>query len=159
MRYIQIIRGAYGYRKEGSGITITKTPTDPPFEVSDAEAERLVKIKVAKYAEAPKGNADAQSHDDDGEQPLFNNGMKLAELQEIAKAYGVDASKMRKKDEVINAIEAAIAEADAAGTDDEPPEGDTDETENDNGDDENGEPNSDDEQPPNLGTANPEVTI
>ena len=148
MRYIQIIRGAYGYRRDGSGTTITKTRTDPPFEVTDAEAERLIKIKVAKYAATPTGDDGVQDLDDDGGKlPVYDKEMKLTELQEIAKAYGVDASKMRRKDEVITAIESAIAEAKKAN---EPPNEET--------EDSDGDPVGDDEKPPSLSTADPEVT-
>jgi len=44
--------------------------------------------------------------------------MKLDELKEIAASYGVDTSAMRKKADVIAAIEAAKK---AAGADDEEP--------------------------------------
>ena len=48
--------------------------------------------------------------------------MKLDELKDIAAAYGVDASAMRKKSDVIADIEAAKAgQTDDDGTDDEEP--------------------------------------
>ena len=47
--------------------------------------------------------------------------MKLDELKEVAARYGVDASAMRKKADVIAAIEAAKAEQPDDGTDDEEP--------------------------------------
>lgn len=49
--------------------------------------------------------ADA-AEDDDAKLP-FDKDMKLAALQQIAATYGVDASKMQKKADVIAAIQAA----------------------------------------------------
>lgn len=54
MKNIKIIRGTYGHRKTGSTITSPKTRTDPAFPVDDDEAQRLVKMGIAEYAnEAP----------------------------------------------------------------------------------------------------------
>ena len=47
--------------------------------------------------------------------------MKLDKLKEVATRYGVDASAMRKKADVIAAIEAAKAEQPDDGADDEEP--------------------------------------
>ena len=48
--------------------------------------------------------------------------MELDELKEVATRYGVDASAMRKRADVIAAIEAAKAgQTDDDGTDDEEP--------------------------------------
>ena len=51
MKTIKIIGGAYGHRKDGTGSVCVKTSSDPPFEVDDKEAKRLVGLKVAKIAE------------------------------------------------------------------------------------------------------------
>ena len=57
---IRIISGTYGYRpmilaSDGSvrmsPYVVPKTPRDPPIEVTDAEAERLVKLGVAEYVD------------------------------------------------------------------------------------------------------------
>lgn len=60
--------------------------------------------------------------------------MKLDELKEVAAAYGVDASAMRKKADVIAAIEEAKASADEAADDDQ---------------------TGDNEEPPQIGAADP----
>lgn len=41
--------------------------------------------------------------------PEYDEDMKLDELKEVATAYGVDASAMRKKADIIDAIEKAKA--------------------------------------------------
>jgi len=51
MKTIKIIGGIYGYRKSGSTITTPKSRTDPPFEISDEEAVRLIEMGVAVYAD------------------------------------------------------------------------------------------------------------
>ena len=53
--------------------------------------------------------------------PEYDEDMKLDDLKEVAARYGVDASAMRKKADVIAAIEAAKAEQPDDGTDDEEP--------------------------------------
>ena len=49
MKLIKIINGTYGYRPEKSKCVEPKQAGDPPFEVSDEEARRLVALKVAAY--------------------------------------------------------------------------------------------------------------
>lgn len=49
MKKIRIIQGVFGLR-QGS-FTLTKTKNDPPFEVDDEVAKRLIKQGVATYAE------------------------------------------------------------------------------------------------------------
>ncbi|MCL2636957.1 MAG: hypothetical protein FWD48_01170 [Oscillospiraceae bacterium] len=53
-KLIKIINGTYGYKKDGTGSVLPKTPSDPPFEVSEAEAKRLIALKVAEYADKEK---------------------------------------------------------------------------------------------------------
>ena len=63
----------------------------------------------------------APETDDAPAAPEYDEDMKLDELKEVAAAYGVDASAMRKKADVIAAIEAAKAEQPDDGADDEEP--------------------------------------
>ena len=48
MKRIKIIRGAYGHKPTGTRIVVTKTSTSDPFDVSDEEAARLVKLGIAE---------------------------------------------------------------------------------------------------------------
>lgn len=125
---IQIISGTYGLRVNGYTV-IRKTPDDPPFDVSDDEAARLVKLRVARIVGNPPVETPVEEpvqpdpveepvqpdpeKDEDGEitetPPAYSESMKLAELKEVAAAYGVDASKAKSKAEVIALIEAAKA--------------------------------------------------
>ncbi len=52
MKIIKIINTVYGHRPAGSKYIQPKRAGDPPFEVEDGEAERLVSMGVAVYVDA-----------------------------------------------------------------------------------------------------------
>ena len=123
---IQIIKGTFGYYNGRKVIPITEA--DGPQKFDDELEARLVKEGVAKYigeqtVPAPVDDADesASTNTAADEAPEYDEDMKLDELKEVAERYGVDASAMRKKADVIAAIEAAKAEQPDDGTDDEEP--------------------------------------
>ena len=126
---IQIIKGTFGYYNGRKVIPITEA--DGPQKFDDELEARLVKEGVAKYigeqdeqpAPAPGDDADepASTNTAADEAPEYNEDMKLDELKEVAARYGVDASAMRKKADVIAAIEATKAEQPDDGADDEEP--------------------------------------
>ena len=127
---IQITAGTFGYYNGRKVIPITNADGPQKF---DPELEaRLVKQGVAKYVdEQPEAPApavkseqeleDTPETDDTAAAPEYNEDMKLDELKEVATRYGVDASAMRKKADVIAAIEATKAEQPDDGADDEEP--------------------------------------
>ena len=57
MTLIRIINGTYGHRPEGAKHIEAKTPTDGSFMVTDAEAKRLIGLKVAVLADDTVGGA------------------------------------------------------------------------------------------------------
>ena len=129
---IQIIKGTFGYYNGRKVIPITEA--DGPQKFDDELEARLVKEGVAKYigelgetaeqpAPAPGDDADepASTNTAADEAPEYNEDMKLDEPKEVATRYGVDASAMRKKADVIAAIEATKAEQPDDGADDEEP--------------------------------------
>lgn len=131
---IQIIKGTFGYYNGRKVIPITEADGHQKFD--DELEARLVKEGVAKYigelgetaeqpAPAPGDDADADepasTNTAADEAPEYNEDMKLDELKEVAARYGVDASAMRKKADVIAAIEATKAEQPDDGADDEEP--------------------------------------
>ena len=121
---IQIIAGTFGYYNGRKVIPITEADGPQKF---DPELEaRLVKEGVAKYVEDPESTDSAgvpapQDPEDPADAAEYSEDMKLDELKEIAASYGVDTSAMRKKADVIAAIEAAKAEQPDDGADDEEP--------------------------------------
>jgi len=56
MLKIKIIKGVYGYKTKGS--VVPKSKNDEPFEVSEAEAKRLVDLGIAEIASNLKSQAD-----------------------------------------------------------------------------------------------------
>ena len=144
---IQIIAGTFGYYNGRKVVPITNADGPQKF---DPELEaRLVKKGVAKYvdeqpvapAPASEPEREPEGAPEAGEAPAapeYDEDMKLDELKEVAAAYGVDASAMRKKADVIAAIDKAKAggeTVDETGDNEEPPE--------------------DDEAPPEIGAADP----
>ena len=110
---IKIIKGSYGMRVKNSIVSVPAG--SDPIKLSKEKEERLVRLGVAVYVteqddvvEQP-GDASDEAQDDKivDEFPEYNEEMKLSELKEIAKVYGIDASSMRSKKEVIEAIDAA----------------------------------------------------
>lgn len=138
---IQIIAGTFGYYNGRKVVPITHADGPQKF---DPELEaRLVKQGVAEYVDdAPAAESEdpevpdpagAQASQDPGAAghpegepetpddglPEYSEDMKLDELKEIAAAYGVDASAMRKKSDIITAIEAT---KNSTADDEEPPQ-------------------------------------
>lgn len=136
---IEIIAGTFGYYNGRKVIPITKE--DGPQQFDPELEARLVKQGVAKYVDeqpvaptpAEKPGREPEAGDAPAD-PEYDEGMKLDELKEVAAAYGVDASAMRKKADVIAAIEEAKAAADEAADDDQSDDG---------------------EEPPQIGAADP----
>lgn len=129
---VQIIKGTFGYFNGRKVVPITEADGPKTF---DPELEaRLVKKGVAKYISENEHAQNetmktleyierAQTENTEAEvlteMPEYNENMKLAELKEIAAAYGVDASAIRSKTAVIEAIETSKQENDVDG--EEPP--------------------------------------
>jgi len=128
MRYITIIRGAYGHRK-AQGITETKTPTDAPFAVPEAEAARLVKLGVARYAEVPADHLVAP--------PEYDTEMHVDVLRGFMKDVGLKAPVGMSKVDMVAALDEFYG---VEPEDDEPDPGGDDEPE--------GDPEADGEGPP-----------
>lgn len=110
---IKIIKGSYGMRVKKSIVAVPAG--SDPIELSKEKEERLVRLGVAVYVteqddvvEQP-GEGSDETQDDEivDEFPEYNEEMKLSELKDVAKVYGIDASSMRSKKEVIEAIDAA----------------------------------------------------
>lgn len=116
---IQIIKGTFGYYNGRKVIPITEA--DGPQKFDDELEARLVKEGVAKYIGELGETAEQPAPAPGDEAPKYNEDMKLDELKEVATRYGVDASAMRKKADVIAAIEATKAEQPDDGADDEEP--------------------------------------
>ena len=93
---IKMIRGAYGLKI--NGVVEAMTSRSAPFSLTEAREAEMVTAGVAVYVQEPDKDPDY-------------NKMKMAELRDAAAAYGVDASKIRSKKEIIAMIEDAKAKA------------------------------------------------
>lgn len=133
MKTIKIISGIYGYRPAGSKVIEPKRAGDPAFQVEDAEAARLVSLKVAAYVdensssksetEAPKGI------------PSYNADMKSTELREIMSDYGIPYKVGMSKADMVAALDEYFKEE--------------------SGEDSDGGSEGDEEAPPDLGAEEP----
>ena len=117
MTLIKITRGSYGLYENNS--VVAKTSDDKPFEVSKAEAERLVKLEVAEIV-----NDKPEPKKSDDDVLAYDKSMKMAALSEIALKYGVDNTALEactKKQEIIDLIDEKRKETDEeeAGDDDD----------------------------------------
>ena len=110
---IKIIKGSYGMRVKN--LIVAVPAGSDPIQLSKEQEERLVRLGVAVYVTEQDNVVEQPIEDSDEAQgdeivdalPEYNENMKLTELKEIAKAYGIDASSMKSKKEVIEAIDAA----------------------------------------------------
>ena len=120
---IKIIKGSYGMRVKKSIVAVPAG--SDPIELSKEKEERLVRLGVAVYVTEQDDEVEQPGEDSDETQddeivdefPEYNEEMKLSELKDIAKVYGIDASSMRSQKEVIEAIDAArdgLPDVDAA---------------------------------------------
>ena len=127
MKKIKMLIGGYGLA-EKSGRIALKTADDDPFNVSDAEAKRLVEAGRAEYVgKAPKKEEPKveipeevpteepeteETEERESEEAAVVDevdieSMTLAQLQDLADDLGVEYKKRDKKDDLIAKIEAA----------------------------------------------------
>lgn len=104
---IKIIKGTYGYMDK-NGIVRPKTADDAPFELTPEQEARLVDLGVAEYVTAPEELPDLPEEVQGI--PEYNTGMKADELREIAKAMGLTFKAGTTKQEMVDAMDAFLAE-------------------------------------------------
>lgn len=138
MKNVIIIRGGYGYRPDANGPVNLVTAKDGAISVADEEAARLVGLGVAEYA---KDTKDVEGSLDPGDLGTY----AYNDLKKLAKEMGLSASG--SKEELIK----RISEAKLSVSEESEDEGSKDEESKDM------ESESDDEEPPVLEAAEPEV--
>lgn len=138
MKKIKIIVGTFGYMPEGANSVQLKDAKSEPFDVSDALADKLLKKGIAELTEeAPDV---VVSYDDK---------MTKAQLAEIGRVLGVNLGAGMSKNDMLAALDTAVAAADAP----EDPEGNADGE--DPEDPEDPESGADGEAPPTVSAADP----
>jgi hypothetical protein len=121
---IQIIKGVYGHMV--NGIVKPKTSADEPFELTEAQEERLVNLGVAVYVDGGR-----TALPEGVEMVDYNVNMKASELREIAKDMGLTFPVGTTKKEMVEAMDKFIESqpgveiddnGDIIGFDETPPE-------------------------------------
>ncbi|MBQ7715473.1 MAG: hypothetical protein IJT70_06360 [Clostridia bacterium] len=131
---IRIINGMYGHHDEG-GSLVVKDRNSPPFEVEDAEAERLIRDKVAEYAgtavatpavgakqdvpvdNSPEAETAAEGAETDDIAELkevveYSADMKAQELRDIAARFGITFPAVCSKAKMVAALDEYFADFD-----------------------------------------------
>lgn len=91
-----------------------KRASDGPFSLTDAQEERLVRRGVAEYV---FDHSEQPEHDGGVNLPHYDLGMTLKQLQGIAAYFGLDASKLRRKQDVVDMLDAHFANSAEAESD------------------------------------------
>lgn len=89
---IKMIKGTYG--RVVDGVVEAMTPRSGPFKLSEKREAELVAAGVAVKVEEPVNDYE---------------GMKMTELRDLAEERGVDVTGARRKQDIIDALEAADA--------------------------------------------------
>lgn len=123
---IRITAGVFGWNR-GQSYDLVKAG-DPPIEVDEALAQRLVTKGVAEYvtpSTQPDEEPAAEPTAEPDEEPAgkaYHIGMTAKELREIGESYGLTfkqgmskADMVAKMDELFAGLEPAEAEQDAEG--------------------------------------------
>ena len=133
MLTVKIISGTYGCKIKGR--IVPKDLTSEPFELEDAEAKRLVSLGVAEIITEgvatggngeetnppsvnPSNEENGSNGENEGENDIVGHldaeqlrEMTNKELKALAEDMGIDTSKMKVKDDYIQAIVAVEVSA------------------------------------------------
>ena len=119
---VKIIKGTYGHKV---GKVIKPVNAGETVELTAEQEARLIKLGVAEKVETvPAGkhenkNPNGKTPGEGDQLPEYNENMKLEALKAIAEQYGVDASSLKTKKDVVAAIDAARAELPPTGSGDD----------------------------------------
>ena len=110
---IRMISGTFGLLVDG--IVVAKTKASEPFEASEEQEARLVKLGMAEYVNAPVPAEDAPEElpelpEDVVGIPEYNVDMKADELREIAAMMGLEFPANTKKQSMVDAMDKFLEE-------------------------------------------------
>ncbi len=126
MREVKIIQGTYGYRE--NGILDPKDRFSAPFPLDDAEAERIVSLGIAEYADSGVATSPVSVSDNETgeysaeeteaqegdfsalEKSEYSTASTVAELRMIAKEIGVSFKVGMTKEDMVAALDAHFEE-------------------------------------------------
>lgn len=108
---VRIINGTYGHKKPESSGVIPISAGDPPIELDDEKARRLISIGVAESAEVDTvSGVEPEGEPSDTERIDELMELKMDQLREKAAELGIETPFGVKKGE----LAAAIAEAEGS---------------------------------------------
>lgn len=102
MRTVRIIFGTYGYH-DGYSID-AKTRNSEPFELDDAEAERIVSLGVAEYTDEANDIAVATPASDNNAHEYSVNS-SVSDLRALAKSVGITFKIGTTKEDMVAALD------------------------------------------------------
>ncbi len=104
-----------------NGIVKPKTPADPPFDVADELAYRLVREGKAEIVGDVNASADHSDNEENaGENnnegggfgiPKYGEETSKSDLKAIANEYGIEIAETATKQEIIKALDDFFADA------------------------------------------------
>lgn len=117
MRSVRIISGAYG-QHVGNRIVVRDIRSEP-FEVDDAEADRIVSLGIAVFVEVDADSSghtnmpdstddssdDNAAHFENDSRPAYTIDTPVSELRGIAKACGITFAVGTNKAQMIKALD------------------------------------------------------
>lgn len=112
---IRIIAGTYGMRKGNRVIPVTGA--SGPIVLPDVQEKELVAQGIAEFVPMAKASVATISEESLEELPMTQvpqgdglEDMKVSELRELAREYGLDMDNLTRKADLIRAIREAEAE-------------------------------------------------
>ncbi len=123
MKKVRIISGTYGLRLPGDRVD-PKTPASAPFEVSDEEAARLVRLNVAEVvheaAPAPDPEIGQEEEIQVVQEGLAIEDMTVGQLKELADQMGLEYKSRATKAQMIELISNAAGDGETESEEEGP---------------------------------------
>jgi len=130
MKHIKLTQGAFRYRPESEKSAVVVRLGDPPFDVPDATAERLVALGVAEYAEEAVATAVPLTHEEKTSEPQdemqeaagseltaledvpeYSDRMTVKQLKTLMDEVGAEYTDKMSKSDLIKRLDCFFEEA------------------------------------------------
>ena len=130
MKHIKLTQGAFRYRPESEKSAVVVRLGDPPFDVPDATAERLVALGVAEYAEEAVATAVPLTHEEKTSEPQdemqeaagseltaledvpeYSDRMTVKQLKTLMDEVGAEYTDKMTKSDLIKRLDCFFEEA------------------------------------------------
>lgn len=119
MKKVRIISGTYGLRLPGDRVD-PKTPASAPFEVSDEEAARLVRLNVAEVVDEAAPEIGQEEEIQVVQEGLAIEDMTVGQLKELADQMGLEYKSRATKAQMIELISNAAGDGETESEEEGP---------------------------------------